>query len=83
MKYATDRDPKNKIYEINLEIMKWAYGMEDVRQDSLLWKMFPCQCDVDFQTRVEFAKCLVTKLSNFIEEELFRGQNNEDPSQQV
>lgn len=48
MKYATDRDPKNKIYEINLEIMKWAYGMEDVRQDSLLWKMFPCQCDVDF-----------------------------------
>jgi hypothetical protein len=48
MKYATERDPKNKIYELNLEVMKWAYGMDGVRQDSMLWKMFPCQCDVQF-----------------------------------
>lgn len=54
--------------------MRWAYGvemMEEERRDCLLWKMYPCRCDKQFDARVEFAKSLINKLTGFIEAQIY------------
>jgi hypothetical protein len=46
--------------------MKWAYGLETNSKENLLWSKLSCQCDLEFDTRVEYAKLMIVKLTALI-----------------